>query len=240
MKPSLVPNPTVALPPTAHYRVRPRDKRTFLTVLDAHDLFSVEDQRCSAVSVQRGADAGSIVIEVEHPFRQGLIRERLTCAQGATGLRATSLDRVVLDVEHVERRREHVDFSSRTIPLPEALYPEVMLPFVLRWFPFDGQLRSVYAWMNDRFVARVYHEQVGETTLDLPIGKRRAIEFMMYPDFGDWVPLGTVLTKLSKAFVPKYRMWFEPHPPYSVLRFEGPYGPPGSVEIVLELERLEG
>jgi len=36
-------------------------------------------------------------------------------------------------------------------------------------------------------------------------------------------------------FVPKYRMWFAPKPPHTVLRFEGPYGPPGAPEIVLEL-----
>jgi hypothetical protein len=53
------------------------------------------------------------------------------------------------------------------------------------------------------------------------------------------VPLGALLGKLSKPFVPKYRMWYEPEPPFSVLRFEGPYGPPGSIEIVLELERTE-
>ena len=45
--------------------------------------------------------------------------------------------------------------ASGTIPLPEAVYPEVTLPFLLRWQPFDGKTRDLFAWINDRFVARV-------------------------------------------------------------------------------------
>jgi hypothetical protein len=30
-------------------------------------------------------------------------------------------------------------------------------------------------------------------------------------------------------------MWFEEAAPYRCLRFEGPYGPPGAPEVVLEL-----
>ncbi len=44
-----------------------------------------------------------------------------------------------------------------------------------------------------------------------------------------------VLETLAKPLLPKYRMWFEVAKPNRVVRFEGPYGPPGAPEIVLEL-----
>jgi hypothetical protein len=44
-----------------------------------------------------------------------------------------------------------------------------------------------------------------------------------------------VITKLAKPLLPRYDMWFETVPPYRVARFEGPFGPPGAPEIVLEL-----
>lgn len=46
--------------------------------------------------------------------------------------------------------------------------------------------------------------------------------------------LGKVLTKLARPFVPKYPMWFDPEPPHALLRFEGPFGPPGAPEVVME------
>jgi hypothetical protein len=66
------------------------------------------------------------------------------------------------------------------------------------------------------------------------VGKRDAIEVVMYPDLNDWVRLGSVLSRLAKPFIPKYHMWFSPESPHDLLRFEGPYGPPGAPEIVLE------
>jgi hypothetical protein len=57
----------------------------------------------------------------------------------------------------------------------------------------------------------------------------------MYPDLNDWVPLGAVLTRLAKPLLPKYHMWYERKSPYKLARFEGPYGPPGAPELVLEL-----
>ena len=47
----------------------------------------------------------------------------------------------------------------------------------------------------------------------------------------DGVKLPSILSKLAKPFLPKYHMWFAE----KLVRFEGPYGPPGAPEIILEL-----
>ena len=60
----------------------------------------------------------------------------------------------------------------------------------------------------------------------------------MYSDLNDWVSLGAIVTKLARPLLPKYRMWFDAEAPHGVLKFEGPYGPPGAPEIVLELAQV--
>ena len=49
--------------------------------------------------------------------------------------------------------------------------------------------------------------------------------------------MGAMVTRLVKPFVPKYRMWYARQAPNRLVRFEGPYGPPGAPEVVLEIAR---
>lgn len=35
--------------------------------------------------------------------------------------------------------------------------------------------------------------------------------------------------------MPQYHLWFEPGAPNRIVRFEGPYGPPGAPELIMEL-----
>ena len=96
-------------------------------------------------------------------------------------------------------------------------------------------MRSVYAWINDRFIAKVYVEVDGRRSITTNGRTHETIEVIMYPDLNDWIPLGAMLTRMVKPFVPKYRMWYAKQAPHRLIRFEGPYGPPGAPEIVLEL-----
>ncbi len=57
----------------------------------------------------------------------------------------------------------------------------------------------------------------------------------MFPDLNDWIPLSGLVTRLAWPFLPKYHMWYEEDTLHRLVRFEGPYGPPGAPEMVLEL-----
>jgi hypothetical protein len=232
----MVPSPLVARPPVPvdsdrTYRLSPRPTRSYHTTLDAAALLAPNGT--SRVRVRSGAE--EVVVHLEHPLRIGAIEEVLTCRVTPEGLRSRRLDRTVRDEAGRVVRAEEVDFGSAAVPVPPTAYPEVMLPFLLSGQPHDGATRRLHAWVNDRMMAAVHYESRGRAPLELPGGRVEAIEAVMYPDFNDWVPLGRVLTALVKPFVPKYQMWFDPRPPHAVLRFEGPYGPPGAPEVVLEL-----
>lgn len=231
---SLIPEPTHASDGAARYSMHPRPKRSFQTVLDAENLLDTSGNSHSSVRWARSN--GELQLQLDHPVARGRVCEELVCAVTEQGLRARKLVREVFDHDSVRVRHEEVHFTRTPLELPDMTYPEVTLPFLLGWFPFDGARRSVYAWINDRMVARVYVEHVGKSHVSANgSGKVAADELLMYPDLNDWVKLPAVLTKLAKPFVPKYRMWFEREAPHRLLRFEGPYGPPGAPEVVLEL-----
>ncbi len=221
---------------TLRYRTRPRPKRSFHTVLDAADL--VHDGESTVVTLEDHGPAATLGVTV--PLRVGRIEETVehTVEGPARGLKVKRLDRRVLNREGSVSREEKIDFSSSTHALPSCTYVEVSMPFLLGAQPFDGKRRSIYAWICDRFVAKVYYESHGTETITVPHGKHKVREILLYPDLNDWVHLPGIITTLSKPFLPKYHMRYEVDPPHRLISFEGPYGPPGAPEIVLELESV--
>ncbi|MEO1271874.1 MAG: hypothetical protein AAFX99_27585 [Myxococcota bacterium] len=224
--------PTHSPPQTTRYRLTPRSRTSFNTVLDARNLLLAGHSEVVVECMRQ--PSGAFELSMDIPLRKGRIIDRLTVTPHSDRLSASKLERQVMDSGQHTIRTEMVDFTAPTLNLPDTVYPEVMLPFLLRWQPFDGKTRSLHAWINDRFVARVYYQTTAAVQLTLPSGRRRAIPCTMVPDLNDWVPLGNIVNRLARPLVPKYLMWFDPEPPWDVLRFEGPYGPPGAPEIVLE------
>ncbi len=232
-----LPEPPRGFEGTAKYTMKPREKRAFHTVLDARNMLDTSPDRGGHVQLSQ-AD-GQVVFTTKLPILRGEVQEEIRFERTGGGLLTKSLTRKLLGADgHCTRLEDIAAFRNETLSFPDATYPEVSLPFCLGWFPLDGTRRSIYAWINDRFVAKVYVETAGRSRITLPIGTRDAVEVIMYPDLNDWISLGSVLTRLAKPFVPKYYMWFEPEAPHRLLRFEGPYGPPGAPELTLELASI--
>jgi len=224
----------------ARFSVRPREHRAFHTALDASDLFTSKapaevtwSERDLHVHMPVVFGVRGVPPSADPPT--GHFEER--CTFDVAPLRPSSFERTLREGERV-LRHEHADFGSVVPKLPEATYPETMLPFLLRAHPLDGERRSLHAWICDRFVAKVYYE-VAKKHVDVrvPAGKFETTEVIMYPDINDWVKLGSVVTKLIRPFLPKYHMWFahDASGRHKLVRFEGSYGPPGAPEIILEL-----
>jgi hypothetical protein len=233
-----LPLPPADFAGTTLYAIFPREKRAFHSVLDARKILAGSNNPVSEIRYSRDGD--DIVVGLDHPIADGRLREemRLTRASNGDGLVMRAMTRKVFDAAGKIVRDEQVpDFKHDSLGLPFATYPEVALPFLLAWMPLDGQRRSVYAWINDRFIAKVYVEVEGRKTITIGGTSHDTIEVIMYPDLNDWIPMGAMITRLVKPFVPKYRMWYAKEAPNRLVRFEGPYGPPGAPEVVLEIKR---
>lgn len=235
------PGNALGLPPLrgeeiARYVITARPHRTFHTVLDAHQLLDPARTHLAVVTTRVTHDPGGgrVEVDVEQNILGGVVREALECDAHPT-LRALRFKRSMVDDKGVECRSESVDFTRGPLRFPGDTYPEVCLPFLLRGQPFDGQRRSVHAWIADRMVAKVYYEELKPSALQVPAGRFEVREVSMYPDINDWVKLGRVITELSKPLLPKYKLWYEKAAPHRLVRFEGPHGPPGAPEIILEL-----
>ncbi len=211
----------------------PRPKRSFQTILDAHKLIGGDRGQSH---VTRSWTDDMLRLEFEHHLNHGRVSETIEFDYQSGDLRTRRLVRTVHDGDDQLLRSEDATFGSPTIELPEETYPEVALPFILGAMVGLPGTSSFYAWINDRFVAKVYFERDGESEHRIGGERRRSIEAVMYPDLNDWVPLPRILTRLAKPFVPKYHMSFDKETPHRLLRFEGPYGPPGAPEVVLQLE----
>ena len=117
---------------TATYISQPRAKRSFNTVLDASRVFA-HGGRSTVVTRTKGSGAERRVhLETKHPLRGGTIIETFELG-AAPHLIALRLERKLLDAEGVASREERIDFRRGPLELPEACYPEVMLPFILMW-----------------------------------------------------------------------------------------------------------
>jgi hypothetical protein len=232
-----VPAPPPGFAGTARYAIKPRAKRDYHGVLDANKILGAMTSTESVVRLRD--EDGAVVLETDHPMFTGRLREKIRYERTQAGLVAESLVREITDDDGAIVRRELVPtYLHARIGMPPETYPEVTLPFILGWMPLDRR-KSLYAWINDRFVAKLYIESGGKETITTPIGRCETVKVVMYPDLNDWISLGSVLTKLAKPFIPKYRMWFDASAPHRLVRFEGPYGPPGAPEILLELAALE-
>jgi hypothetical protein len=231
----------LGLPPgdaeqVSRYVITARPHRSFHTVLDAHNLLDPARTHLAVVTtrITREGNGGRLSVGLEQQLRGAVVREELECEARPT-LRALTFERSMVDDQGVECRAERVDFTRGPLKFPGDTYPEVCLPFLLRGAPFDGQRRSVHAWIADRMVAKVYYEEHKPVTLTVPAGRFEVREVSMYPDLNDWVQLGRVISELAKPLLPKYKLWYEKAAPHRLVRFEGPHGPPGAPEIILEL-----
>lgn len=229
---SAIPSPSGALPAQLRYRITPRPRPNFRTILDAHDFLDT----ASHLLLRFLRQEAKLGLQLSHQLAQGGIEESFSFETRDGALVSTGLLREVFESEGRRIRHEECVFDGTAIVLPEGSYPETVLPFILGWLPQDGRTRSLVAWTNDRFVARVYVEGRGATQIRIGGAKRAAYALIMYPDLNDWVPLPKLVSRLSKPFLPKYQMWFDPEPPHALLRFEGSQGPPGAPELILELE----
>lgn len=220
---------------TCSYRSTPRPKSKFKTLIDAQTVFG-KTRAETIITTTLAANGLEQQVDVLHQLGDMELREQLRCDIRDGRLVCSALMREMGEGAQ-QARAETVYFERGPMRFPAATYPEVLLPFVMRGQPLDGRRRAAYSWTNDRFCARIYYEVRKRVTLRVPAGRFEAALVWMYPDLNDWIALGNVVTKLVKPLLPRYDIWFETVAPFRVLRFEGPYGPPGSPEIILELTR---
>lgn len=228
---ALLPLPPPGFDITSQYRLKPRPKRAFHTILDANKLL-VPGSKGSLTF--RNLDGERVELATRYEVSAGTIEESFVMRKTPAGLESEHLVRSMRDAEGRHARKEDVHFDVNLGVAPNT-YPEVLLPLMLGW-PSPQRTRAFYSWINDRFVSRVYVETKGKTTVDLPGGSRKATELVLYPDLNDFVRVGSTVARLAKPLMPQYHLWFEPESPNRVLRFEGPYGPPGAPELIMELD----
>ena len=215
------------------YRVFPRPKPKFKATLDAQTLFGAGGETPVRVTTRLAPGEVRLTIETE---LQGVALCDVLDLDRTPGMVARRLHRSARTATG-ELTREHlVMFQAPPYALPKTTYPEVMSPFLMRGEPRQKGRRSLYCWTNDGFCARVYYEDRGVKSVRMKDGAtQHAQEVWMYPDLNDWIAMGGAVTRLAKPLLPRYTMWYGTDELQRLIRFEGPYGPPGAPEVIVEL-----
>lgn len=220
---------------TLNYRVSPRPKSKFKSILSSRDLFGGASAP-TVITTRVGAVDGEPAFDLRVRHFSGDSQIEMHLKGGARdGLRSRVLQRTVTLADGAVVRSETTHFGAGPFRWPAPTYPEVLLPFLMRFEPHDKRVRKAYAWSSDRFCASVYYETRKTETVTVPAGRFKTRLMWMYPDLNDWISLGSVITKLAKPLLPRYSMWYEIGGAQRLVRYEGPYGPPGAPEIVIEL-----
>lgn len=216
------------------YRVFPRPKHKFKTTLDATALFAGGAGETQVLVTTR-LEPANVRLTVSSEL-QGVALCDVLDLDRTPGMVARRLYRTARTAEGVLTREHTVLFQAPPYVLPKTTYPEVLTPFLMRGQPRQKGRRSLYCWTNDGFCARVYYEDRGVKSVRLKDGSsQRAHEVWMYPDLNDWIAMGGAVTRLAKPMLPRYTMWYGTDELQRLVRFEGPYGPPGAPEVILEL-----
>lgn len=230
---------------TYHYRLRPRPKPLYRSVVDAQRLFGgAAREGTTAVfrtwTEQEDSGARSLFFDTRLELTEGIAQERVRYGIRERLVVTESLERKVTNAAGRLVRDERIDFQHGPYQFPLDLYPEVYAPFLMRGNPAPPRRRAFHSWISDRFVARIWYElRRKRIEVEVPAGRIACSEILMYPDLNDWVPLGNVLTALAKPILPSYHVWLALEAPHPVIRFEGAYGPPGAPEVVVELVGVE-
>lgn len=227
---AFLPLPPPGFEVSSEYQLKPRPKRAFNTILDANRLL-IPGSKGRLTFRKTGEER--VELATRYKIASGAIEERFIMHKTWRGLEGERLQRRMFDTDGEVRRNEDVQFET-DLGLAPNTYPEVLLPLMLGW-PAPQRTRAFYSWINDRMVSRVYVETKGETRVELPGGTRRALELVLYPDLNDFVRVGGTVARLAKPLMPQYHLWFETEAPNRIVRFEGPYGPPGAPELIMEL-----
>ncbi len=138
-------------------------------MLDAADLFT--DGGITSATWTKEND--TYVLDVGLEMRRGRATERVEHSAAMGLLR---LERRIYGEADARSREEIIEFASATHRLPDHTYVDTSAPFVLGTMPFDGKARSMYLWICDRFVAKVYYESHGNHSVTVPAGRFETTE----------------------------------------------------------------
>ena len=126
---AFLPLPPRGFDVTTEYRLKPRPKRAFNTILDANRLLVPGSKGSLAF---RSVGDGHIELATRYEIASGAIEEAFLMRRTSRGLESERLQRRMYDIDGETRRTEDVQFGI-DLGLAPNTYPEVLLPLMLGW-----------------------------------------------------------------------------------------------------------
>jgi len=131
-------------------------------------------------------------------------------------------------------------FDDPSLDYPPNTFPVFCVVQAMRGISFQKDEKlSFYLWVTPTQIYRMNFDDIKEETIKVPAGKIPCYYGMMRPDIRTILPIGNLLAKLLRPFVPKYHFWFSREASHPLVKFEGVLGGAGAARHTIELTRLE-
>jgi hypothetical protein len=137
-------------------------------------------------------------------------------------------------------RRFEAVFDDPDLDYPQDTYPVYNIVQVLRGMSFQEEdTVPFYIWVTPTEIFRMYFDVIKKETIEVPAGTFPCFYGEMRPDIRTILPVGNLLAKLLKPFIPRYHFWFSCAPSHPLVKFEGVLGAAGAAPHTIELTRIE-
>ncbi len=180
------------------------------------------------VMVMEGVDreVGPYIVTMDFIEQQGRLKQ-------------TRFTRKVLKYSGEAVLTYEIDFEKFRHIFPPDSYASEIIGFLFRGLDKRSKSKFTYYWWASEKSAFLMNTVVKRPKrVTVPAGKFTCYPIELYANIADFMDKGEYLNKIVNPFMPDQVLYFDVNYPHYFINYEGPMGPPGSMEIKIDLVKI--
>ncbi len=187
-----------------------------------------------------GPDGDKVTMTSEGFYRNvGSYSVTLEFKEKDNRLQQTRFTREVTDFSGETALSYKISFEGFRDIFPEDTYASEILAFLFRGLDMTPKSKFTFHWWSTESSAiRMYTKVKKPREITVPAGTFTCYPVEVYVDIAGFLDRGGYINKLVNPFMPDSILYFDVNHPHYFIYYEGPHGPPGSVESHIDLVKI--
>ena len=209
-----------------------RKKDAGLGLMNAYSI--IQQKRIS------GPDGDKVVMTLDaYAKKVGAVIMTLEFKEKDDRLQQTRFTREIIDPSGKTALFFEIDFENFRDIFPEDVYALEVIMFLYRGLDMTPKSKFTYHWWTTESSAFRMHTKVKKPEkITVPAGTFTCYPIELYVDFAEFLDRGQYINTLINPFVPDHIMYYDVNPPHYYVHYQGPMGPPGSLESKVDLVKI--
>ncbi len=218
-----------------HTPVKEDEFRKSGSGLDLMNSYSIIYQRRTS-----GPDGDKVVMTLEGFAKKiGTMVMTLEFKEKDDCLQQTKFTREIISISGEPTLFYEIDFDNFRDIFPEDVYALEVIMFLFKGLDMTPKSRFTYHWWATESSAfRMYTKIKKPEKLTVPAGTFTCYPIELYVDFAEFLNRGKYINTLVRPFIPDHILYYDVNPPHHYVHYEGPLGPPGSLECNIDLVKI--